>query len=222
MFLSSAQKSYYCSIAPRVSKRRIDRDLFKKSRKSERGGKLSHSCSFLLLPLLALSPIFAAISIVLATSAAAAGSGNGYGGAVSSLPGDGTSILSARNIGYRGGDLMSSIRHGWISVTVPPGSTSHQVQCIVVLNEQNDASPAGLSSTSDEIVAFSVLAERSGKPDRSVYPMEVSYTGPQITGGSHIGVLRADNLIQVIPSRVTGNHITFRSSPNRTFVVVGH
>ena len=162
---------------------------------------------------LAASTAFAIIGVIAPNSAGAAGTGVGYGGGQSyPWSGGATSIFGAKYFDQQGGTLTAKMHHGTISVTVPSGSLSQSVQCIVTASDKS-------SSNSRDLLQFSLLAEQSGIPDESAGPIVVTYAGPQVSTGAHVEVLTGGKTASIASSQI-GHRITFVFSPNHTFAIL--
>ena len=156
--------------------------------------------------------LVATVAALMAAPAGAAGSGGWYGGSPPTLGAGSVSILVAKDIGQSGGTLSAPVHHGWLGVTVAPGSVGQPVQCIVALD-------AGLhaGSRTDVLLALSFFVEHSGNPI-GAGKVTYSFTGSGVSAGAHVEGI-TDGKSVMIASTVAGGTVTFVAPADHTFVI---
>jgi hypothetical protein len=157
--------------------------------------------------------------IAFAPSATAAGTGDGYGGTMSSLQAGFVSILVAKDITGSGGTLTARVNHARLSIDVPSISDSQEIQCIVALDRYSIGPPVDrIVPRAAVLLDFSVLDERHGSPLRTAPPVMITYSGRRISRDVHVSALDAGTL-KAISSSVTGDGISFIASINQALVI---
>ena len=172
------------------------------------------------VPIFGVMVIAAVLCLIVPSPAYPAGTGDGYGGPSSSLPGGYLSILVAKYITHAGGRIDARIdQRSRLSVEIPYGMVSRSVQCIISQDRHPDG-PRNGPQHSKTLLMFSVLVNRGGKPIRIGTRLSVSYAGPNVSNGTFAATY-AEGKFEPVPGRVVGHAITFTTVPGRTLEVVG-
>ncbi len=160
----------------------------------------------------------ALIGIAFSSTASAAGGYSGYGGISPHLSGNFVSILAAKEIGPSGGTLSVPVHHGWLTVYIPPGSVSAQVQGIVVL----DHHPSSFTGRhGDPLLDFSFLEERSGNPVRTAGSITFTFSGPQVSSDCQVGVMSGGKVRPIVTS-VSGDSTSFTARGSNAYLIFSH